>query len=280
MTAAALDAFAAMLADPADRGGRLLVILAHPDDETIALGGHLMKLADARLVCLTDGAPGDLADARRHGFATAAAYAAARRRELASALALVGCEPNSVRCLGIPDQQAARRLADLSRRLTGLIKAMRPDFVLTHAYEGGHPDHDAAAFAAAAACHDTGVALIEAPFYHLGPAGTVYQRFPSAPAMPELEISLPLSARRSKGGMLACFATQAETLAPFTTNIERFRLAPPYDFRRLPNEGRLQYEEWRLGLSGAEWLRFAGEALDGLGLDGLGLDGLGLAAWA
>jgi LmbE family N-acetylglucosaminyl deacetylase len=37
-------------------------------------------------------------------------------------------------------------LPRLTRDLLRLLWAWRPDVVLTHAYEGRHPDHDAAAF--------------------------------------------------------------------------------------------------------------------------------------
>src|SRR4029077_3455583 len=45
------------------------------------------------------------------------------------------------------DQQAAFRLAELARRLAALFAERGIAVVLTHACEGGHPDHDAVAFA-------------------------------------------------------------------------------------------------------------------------------------
>ena len=66
--------------------------------------------------------------------------------------------------------------------------------------------------------------------------------------------------------MLDRHATQRLTLAPFTLAVERFRAAPAYDFRQLPNGGRLFYETMPLGLDGGEWLDLARAALDELGL--------------
>ena len=48
---------------------RLMIVVAHPDDETIALGGQINRLRDALLLHVTDGAPRDGEDARHHGFA-------------------------------------------------------------------------------------------------------------------------------------------------------------------------------------------------------------------
>ena len=44
------------------------------------------------------------------------------------------------------------RLEDLVDRCAGLIGALRPAVVITHAYEGGHPDHDTLALAVRLAC--------------------------------------------------------------------------------------------------------------------------------
>jgi hypothetical protein len=65
--------------------------------------------------------------------------------------------------------------------------------------------------------------------------------------------------------MIAAHATQARTLAPFTATVERFRVAPDYDFAVLPNGGRLHYESLPFGFTGADWLRLVAEARAALG---------------
>src|SRR5205085_11657412 len=104
------------------------------------------------LVHVTDGAPRDGRDAAAYGFAALADYAAARRAELAAALAMGRAERIRTLCLGIVDQEAMGQLDSLAHRLGELLQTEMPDAVITHAYEGGHPDHDAAAFAVHAAC--------------------------------------------------------------------------------------------------------------------------------
>jgi LmbE family N-acetylglucosaminyl deacetylase len=138
--AAFLDELCAGAA-PIDR--RAAIVVAHPDDETIGLGAQLARFRDLLLVHVTDGAP--------RGRPDAAAYAATRRRELEAVLDLSGIARHRAVSLGVADQAASFHLAPIVRRLAGLFATFRPEGVLTHAYEGGHPDHDAACFAVHAA---------------------------------------------------------------------------------------------------------------------------------
>jgi LmbE family N-acetylglucosaminyl deacetylase len=266
---AALDDFVAALAEARDAGASMLMVVAHPDDEVIGLGGHFARLPELRIVHVTDGAPRDLRDARAHGFEEARAYALARRKETHAALHLSGIAPENLLSLDLPDQEAVLHLPWLSQRLAAIISEVRPRFVLTHPYEGGHPDHDATAFAVHAARAALGpsrvpdLAVVEMAFYHLTAQATDYQRFLRDPARPEAKITLDPASAARKQRLMACFPSQAPTLAGFRTDIERFREAPAYDFTVLPNGGRLQYEAWGLG-QGRDWLRHARSALDEL----------------
>jgi hypothetical protein len=66
--------------------------------------------------------------------------------------------------------------------------------------------------------------------------------------------------------MLAAHATQQAVLAMFSARQERFRVAPRYDFRTLPNRGRLLYEQYAWGMTGEQWIRLVGAAIDELRL--------------
>jgi len=61
---------------------KTVVIVAHPDEETLGCGALLPRLSDVSIVHVTDGAPRAPDDARRHGFGHWAEYARARRLEL------------------------------------------------------------------------------------------------------------------------------------------------------------------------------------------------------
>src|SRR5437762_8633665 len=70
--------------------GRTLVIVAHPDDETITCGGLLQRMRDPCVVFATDGAPEDAYFWSR--FGSRERYAAIREQEAQAALAAVGVD--------------------------------------------------------------------------------------------------------------------------------------------------------------------------------------------
>lgn len=61
---------------------RAMVVVAHADDETIALGARMGRFQEAHFVHVTDGAPRNEQDSRAHGFAALADYRQARDHEL------------------------------------------------------------------------------------------------------------------------------------------------------------------------------------------------------
>lgn len=254
---------------------RALLVFAHPDDEVIAVGGRLERFRESRLICVTDGAPPDGVDAREKGFSSLQDYASARQAELKAAVRHAGLAPERFlaqldfggAAMPIADQQAAWRLAELTRALAAELHRFRPEAVLTHPYEGGHPDHDACSFAVHAAVRLYGArcAIVEAPFYHAAESGMENGRFL---ANQSEEAIHPLSAeeKRMKKERLSCFTSQAETLSAFEIEEERYRLAPFYDFRQPPHIGKLFYENFPWGIAGAQFRGLAAAALAELGL--------------
>src|SRR5437868_9011151 len=130
---------------------RLLVLAAHPDDETIGCAGLIGRTRDAFVAHLTDGAPRDPRFVPSAFRADRAAYRLARRAEVEEALAMAGVTKECIACSGVADQDATFELTSLVRWLVDLCARVRPDTLVAHSYEGGHPDHDAAAFVAHAA---------------------------------------------------------------------------------------------------------------------------------
>ena len=130
----------------------VVIVAAHPDDETVGAGSLLPRLQRPIIVTVTDGAPRNSDDAQRAGCATREEYAALRQRELLDALDVAGIRSDDTRSLGIVDQEASLEMAYLTLKLLDVLREFRPAYLLTHPYEGGHPDHDATAFAVHAAC--------------------------------------------------------------------------------------------------------------------------------
>ncbi len=228
----------------------------------------LSRHPGARVIHVTDGSPADGADAARLGFASTAAYAAARRRELEAAVALAGLSPAALVWLGVPDQGAAHRLPEVARALVPRLRGAAA--VLTHAYEGGHPDHDATAFAVHAAAELLGPAapvVVEMPLYRAGPEGWLRQDFAPEPGAGPPVALVPTDAERAlKRRMMAAHASQAAVLAGFSADTERFRLAPPYRFDAPPNGGDALYERYGWGLTVPLWLDRVRAARADLGL--------------
>jgi hypothetical protein len=111
---------------------RVVVIVAHPDDEAIGAGGLLAGLPDAVVAHVTDGAPRDVRYAQSKGFQTREEYARARRREVVNALAHVGITPDRCRDFGYVDGEASMQLLELVFDVADLMDEVRPDIVLTH----------------------------------------------------------------------------------------------------------------------------------------------------
>ncbi len=229
--------------------GRTLVLVAHPDDEAVGCGALLQRMREPAVVFLTDGAPEDPYFWER--FGSRAHYASIRENEAHTALGAV--QVSQVEFLGsIPDQQLHLCLEDAFAQLTGIVERIRPEALLTLAYEGGHPDHDSCSFLA----HHLGARLSlpvwEMPLYFRDPTGfEAYTEFLQPREMEILIEPTPEELGR-KRTMLAAYLSQGEFLRRFQSAAERFRPQAGYDYSRPPHPGTLNYEAWGWKISGAE----------------------------
>jgi len=257
------------------RAEECVVIAAHPDDETAGAAWLLQRVPTCTVIHLTDGAPIDPELDNDAALRARAAYARLRRREALHAMDLVRIPPERVYCLGVVDQEATFALAALTHAIAEILERLEPTIVAVHAYEGGHPDHDAASFVAHAACSllrrrgARAPLLVEMTAYHAAGGRLAIGQFVPGSGPTEVVARLSPAERARKREMMACFATQAPVLANYALDCERFRLSPRYDFARPPHPGLLHYERIGWRLSGADWRLFACRALRELGLGGL-----------
>jgi LmbE family N-acetylglucosaminyl deacetylase len=244
---------------------RCSVIVAHPADEVVGAGCLISKLVDVTVLHVTDGAP--MQDAEAAGFKNRSRYAQVRRAECLAALAIANVPEDQVFDFALTDHCAAHCLADLTRKITTFLQQSAADIVITHPYEGGHPDHDATAFATHAALRlmkQNGFrppALFEMALH---PSTDFKAKLPQFLPGSEREITTLLldeRARKLKRRMFACFETQRESLAVSPVGPEKFRQPSTYDFSAPPQDGKLHYENFDWALRRDEWQLLASKAL-------------------
>ena len=123
-------------------GARILVLAAHPDDESFGAGGMLAlsagKAEAIRIWIATDGTG-------QEGVAPegAGAYGARRREEAARAAAALGLE--APRFAGLPDRSLSGERRVLEAAIREELSDFRPDLVLCPSPSEIHPDHRALA---------------------------------------------------------------------------------------------------------------------------------------
>ncbi|MBA2278509.1 MAG: PIG-L family deacetylase [Chloroflexia bacterium] len=134
---------------------RVLLIFAHPDDESFGSAGLLAMLDDRDLpVVLLLATRGEAGEISSPDVGTPETLGPVREREVRQAMAIVGI--NDVRFLGYrdsgmagtPENDDPRALvnapdAELVAHLIGQIRDVRPTTVVTFGADGiyGHPDH-------------------------------------------------------------------------------------------------------------------------------------------
>lgn len=192
--------------------------------------------------------------ARALGFRSRKAYERARRRELSKALGMVSVPAKNCTQFTFADKETYWNLGPLTEQLATLVGRLQPDLILSPAYEGGHPDHDAAAFAVAFVRQRArSFRHWEFPLYHANRRGRMITgEFISHPRR-ESVLCFSQEEKSLKSRMLACFKTQQDMVQRFQVDCERFRRAPVYDFTQPPHPGRLLYERWEWGITGADW---------------------------
>jgi LmbE family N-acetylglucosaminyl deacetylase len=241
-----------------------VIVVAHPDDETLGMGGRLPLLQRLTIVQLTDGAPRESGEAYRSGCSNWHTYSMEREREASRALTVLGLNCRRI-CYNAPDQESVLRLGELARSVQRDLHGAR--LVFTHPYEGGHPDHDTAALIVQMACarisadgEDPPVRFEFASYHHRNGRMVTGQFWPDQNC-PEISIELDQRAHALKRGALAEYQTQSGVIQWFSPGIERYRAAPQYDFSRPAPPGLAQYDFFGWPMTAARWRESCASAL-------------------
>lgn len=231
--------------------GATAMLVAHPDDEVIAFGALMQRMKTPVVIYATDGAPRDPYFWRDYG--SREAYAEVRRQEARRALAIVNAEPIFLAdCVegGIADQELFRRLPQATKALNEVVGELSPDCLLTLAYEGGHPDHDACCFLACQLGRELRIPVWESPLYHRNADGSgAVQLFPQRTGK-EIDLKVAGEPLQKKIEMFHVYKSQKLVLDGFRPKIEQFRPVLDYDFTRRPFPWKLNYELWGWTMTG------------------------------
>ena len=243
------------------------VVVAHPNDEVVGAGCLISKISPLAVLHLSDGAPRKLSEGTTAKLGNPREYLSDRQRECVAALELAQVGSDRIIEWRVPQFEVSHELVPLSQRLSELFRQTSPQVVLTHAYEGGHPDHDATAFVVHAAVRLLRRSGLKPPvIYEMA----IYPGINGISKVPEFLLNaaresttliLDEPAKRLKRQMFDCFTSQREVLAKTPLGPEKFREAPNYDFRLPPYFGKLHYEKLDWDMTGAEWRSFARQAL-------------------
>ena len=142
----------------------LVVVAAHPDDETLGLGGMIAALTTAgvhvEVVLVSDGGAAypTLSRHQRRRLERI------RRFEFAKAASILGVDQTI--CLGLPDGEIAEHEAWLAGQLGTILMQRPPGMWCAATWRGdGHPDHEAVGRAARSAVCRIGAVLLEYPIW-------------------------------------------------------------------------------------------------------------------
>lgn len=245
------------------RIARCAIVVAHPGDDIAGAGCLISKLDNVNILYVTDGADLDAESTETDR----AAYANRRITECLSALTLAGVSSDRVVSLGLRLNDAALHLPELAHTIAAFLQSSGADIIITHPYEGGHPDHDATAFATHAALrliNDNGFrppAVFEMALRPTEDGSAKVPDFLPAYDWEITTLSLNQSALEQKQRMIDCLQMQRECLKASPPGPERFRRTRRYDFTLPPEPGSLHYEKFCHSFSGCDWQTLAQRAL-------------------
>jgi N-acetylglucosamine malate deacetylase 2 len=243
-----------------EKFGKVLVLAAHPDDETIACSGLLQRAAASLVVFAVDGAPPHYGFENK--FGSLRGYSETRFAEASRALSFVPrC---SMRRLSkhdgtwFLDQHLFLELREAFGCLVQMAREFSPDLLVSHAFEGGHIDHDACHVLAECTARALNSESLEFPLYWRSEdRRDVFQEFRDG-ADGEFVLQLSQEEIRVKRRMLSEYRSQKNLMSVFRLEPERFRRVLRTDHRE-PTWAEYPFENRRTPLNVEVFLRKVAE---------------------
>lgn len=120
--------------------GSILVLCAHSDDQVLGAGGTLAKYADeGKKVHVVIFSYGE----KSHPWLKKHIIAGTRVQEAHDAENVLGIAKTEF--IGLTDQKVKEEIGgvEIEKRITGLVKKLKPGIIFTHTPDDPHPDHRA-----------------------------------------------------------------------------------------------------------------------------------------
>jgi LmbE family N-acetylglucosaminyl deacetylase len=186
----------------------VMVIAAHPDDETIGIGGiiqrHVNEGKSLAVIFVTTGGRGPPNSLRIQDRILL------RKSEAISALCTAGVLEENIIFLGFPDRITSMYMDTISEDIKELLKKYTPSILYTHSVEGGNFDHDIVGLVSQLVALEGKVEkVIEwAEYNETFPLSCPFINFPDYASEPYEEFILDSQILKIKLKMLECYKSQ------------------------------------------------------------------------
>jgi LmbE family N-acetylglucosaminyl deacetylase len=234
-----------------------LFIFAHPDDEALGASALLSRNSTtSEIVFVSDGMPAKKTDPEYYPPYTkfpefGDAYKKYRQKEAQNSMTCLGISPDKIHFLDYPDSGLINFIEDVVKSIEKLITENSFENLYTHAYEGGHIDHDLVCFAVWKAVQNTKNSvkqIFEIPLYHF--ENGEYNHNMPLTSQKHIAQNLVLTKEETRKKFLAIssYISQREDTQYFDKQSPEYQIqhSPKsgiQKFQKQPHTGRLQYEK-------------------------------------
>lgn len=193
---------------------KLVVVAAHPDDETLGAAGLIQQAAHHGV--LTEVIVATWGEKSHPNSPTHGPGQLAKRRAAELHEALQRLSPGaSFKALALPDGDVAAHATTLEQEIVASVEGHGTALIVAPWSADGHTDHDAAGAAAAKASRASGSLFLEYPiwmWHWADPQSAAHQDLVPWPALRRLELNG--AQRHAKAAAMASHASQVTALSP------------------------------------------------------------------